>query len=74
MRRSERCVFGAPTFAVHGRLFWSDDAKELFVAFLYDLNMLERPAFVRVAKSRRLRSARLDGRERGRLPSTAWIS
>jgi 2-hydroxychromene-2-carboxylate isomerase len=42
-----RGVFGVPTFAVDGRLFWGDDATEMFVDFLGDPAMFERPAFAR---------------------------
>jgi 2-hydroxychromene-2-carboxylate isomerase len=45
-----RGVFGVPTFAVDGGLFWGDDATELFVEFLSDPAMFERPAFARAAK------------------------
>jgi 2-hydroxychromene-2-carboxylate isomerase len=41
-------VFGVPTFAHGGELFWGDDATPLFAAFLADGEMFKREPYVRV--------------------------
>lgn len=43
-----RGVYGVPTFAVGGRLFWGDDATDMMVDFLADPAMFERPEYARV--------------------------
>ncbi|MDX2203787.1 MAG: 2-hydroxychromene-2-carboxylate isomerase [Hyphomicrobiaceae bacterium] len=40
-----RGVFGVPTFAMAGELFWGDDATPLFAAFLNDPQMFQRPPY-----------------------------
>jgi 2-hydroxychromene-2-carboxylate isomerase len=42
----ERGVFGVPTFACAGELFWGDDATPLFAEFLSDPGMFEREPYV----------------------------
>lgn len=43
-----RGVFGVPTFAHGGELFWGDDATPLFVAFLKDQQMFKREPYARI--------------------------
>lgn len=43
-----RGVFGVPTFAYAGELFWGDDATPLFAAFLQDPEIFKRPPYARV--------------------------
>ena len=40
-------VFGVPTFAYGGELFWGDDATPLFAAFLKDHQIFKREPYVR---------------------------
>ncbi|MEM7525256.1 MAG: 2-hydroxychromene-2-carboxylate isomerase, partial [Pseudomonadota bacterium] len=42
-------VYGVPTFAWRGTLFWGDDATDMFLDALKDPEMFERPAFARAA-------------------------
>jgi 2-hydroxychromene-2-carboxylate isomerase len=41
-------VFGVPTFAYAGELFWGDDATPWFAAFLADGEMFRREPYVRI--------------------------
>jgi 2-hydroxychromene-2-carboxylate isomerase len=43
-------VFGVPTFAYGGELFWGDDATPLFGAFLADGEMFKREPYVRIER------------------------
>lgn len=43
-------VFGVPTFAYAGELFWGDDATPLFAAFLADGEMFKREPYVRIER------------------------
>lgn len=43
-----RGVFGVPTFAYAGELFWGDDATPLFAAFLDDPQIFKRAPYARV--------------------------
>jgi 2-hydroxychromene-2-carboxylate isomerase len=43
-------VFGVPTFACAGELFWGDDATPLFAAFLADSEMFKRGPYVRIER------------------------
>lgn len=43
-----RGVFGVPTFAAGGELFWGDDATPLFRAFLDDPGLFRRPPYDRI--------------------------
>ena len=47
-----RGVFGVPTFAFGGELFWGDDATPLFVAFLNDPDMFRREPYTGVDRVR----------------------
>ncbi len=41
----DRGVYGVPTFAVDDQLFWGDDVTDLFLAYLADPNLFEKPPF-----------------------------
>lgn len=43
-------VFGVPTFAYAGELFWGDDATPLFAAFLEDQDMFKREPYLRIER------------------------
>jgi hypothetical protein len=43
-------VFGVPTFAYAGELFWGDDATPLFAAFLADGDMFKREPYLRIER------------------------
>jgi 2-hydroxychromene-2-carboxylate isomerase len=45
-----RGVYGVPTFAFAGELFWGDDATPLFVEFLKDQNMFKREPYVGIER------------------------
>jgi 2-hydroxychromene-2-carboxylate isomerase len=47
-----RGVFGVPTFAFAGELFWGDDATPLFTAFLQDPDMFRREPYARAQRVR----------------------
>lgn len=46
---AERGVFGVPTFAVDGELFWGVDATDLMLDYLNDPRMLETGEYARIA-------------------------
>lgn len=41
-------VFGVPTLAIDGELFWGEDATDFAMAYLADRRLFEDPAFVHV--------------------------
>ncbi len=44
----ERGVFGVPTLFLDGRLFWGEDATDMFRAYLKDPGLFDAPEFKRI--------------------------